>query len=158
MKVLSDQPHLSNLASLEQVGIRCTKHRWKYCHVVPKPKRRTSWCFLVSLVLSLFDCYKVMKCKDEMYLPMPKSTTDVSASTDSMISLRSPRRSICEGFQESEGWRKEKRWRERREWDQRASRWDYSLLDFIPNHTPNLSPAPTTSLSLAFSLAPSLTR
>lgn len=54
-----------------------------------------------------------MKSKmDEMYLPMPKSTTDVSASTDSMISLRSPRRSVCEGFRESEGWRKEKRWRE----------------------------------------------
>lgn len=42
-----------------------------------------------------------MKCKtDEMYLPMPKSTTDVSASTDSMISLRSPRRSICKGVSE----------------------------------------------------------
>lgn len=89
-----------------------------------------------------------------MYLPMPKSTTEVSASTDSMISLRSPRRSVYvrgperarDGERRRDGGKKGNETRGHQ--DETIQSWT-----LYPTTPLNQSPPPQHQL---FSLAPSL--
>lgn len=159
--VLSDLPHFSNLASIEQISNRCTNNRWVWTYSNSVTLYRHSWeGLLVSFKVSLFalllqndekqDGWNVFTYAQEHHGRQCQYRQHDLPPISPQVSMWGvPRERGMEKGEEMEG---------RREWDQRASRWDYSVLDFIPNHTPNLSPASITSLSLAFSLAPSLTR